>query len=259
MGFEPIIFGKTGIQTGRLGIGSSYGVPPEAIEEAFDYGINYFYWGMLRKEKMAEGIRRIVKKDRERAVIVIQTVGRGNRWIKTSLHRGLKRLGIEYADVLLLSWFKKKPTQRTIDTVLELKEKGLIRFIGAASHKRPFFAEIDKENFFDIFHLRYSAAHRGAEKDIFPYLNKDESTGIVSYTATRWKQLLKDRKMPKGEKTPTAVDCYRFVLSNPNVHVCITGPKNLEQLRQNMKVIELGPMNEDELAWMKRVGDYIHK
>lgn len=259
MGFEPVILGRTGIKAGRLGIASSYGVPPEAVEEAFDHGINYLYWGMLRKEKMAKGIRRVVKKNREKAIIVIQTYMRSPYLIKRSLDRGLKRLGVDYADVLLISWYKKRPPQRTIDTALELKEKRLIRFIGLSSHHRPIFAKIDREKIFDIFHIRYSAAHRGAESDIFPLLNKENPTGIVTFTATQQGRLLEDKKMPKGEKTPAAVDCYRFALSNPNVHICITAPKNLNQMRQNLKAVELGPMSEEELAWMRRVGDYVYK
>lgn len=49
MQFEPVILGKTGMQAGRLGVAASYGIPPEAVEEAFDHGVNYFYWGALRR------------------------------------------------------------------------------------------------------------------------------------------------------------------------------------------------------------------
>ena len=207
---------------------------------------------------MAEGIRRVVKKNRDKAIVVIQTYIRSPYLIRRSLRKGLKKLGLDYADVLLLSWYSKRPSQKTIDAALELKEKGFFRFLGLSSHHRPLFPVLDKENIFDIFHIRYSAAHKGAEKDIFPYLRKENPTGIVSFTATRWGQLLKDSRMPKGEKTPTAVDCYRFVLSNPNIHVTVSGVKSLKQMRENLKALELGPMSEEEIAWMRRVGDYVH-
>ena len=40
--------------------------------------------------------------------------------------------------------------------------------------------------------------------------------------------------------------CYRFVLTNPKVHVVLTGPRNREQLSQNLDAIKQGPLEPDE-------------
>jgi predicted aldo/keto reductase-like oxidoreductase len=64
--------------------------------------------------------------------------------------------------------------------------------------------------------------------------------------------------MPPGEKPMTAVDCYRFVLSNPAIDVCMSGAKTLEQVRENLAVFDSGPMSEDELARMRRIGCHVH-
>lgn len=258
MGFEPIILGRTGLKVGRLGISAGYGVPADAIEEAFEQGVNHFYWGAFRRRMMAEGIRRIAKKNRERIVVVLQ-----NYWpiaflIPKSVERGLKELGLDYADILLFSTFRRRPNQRTIDAALKLKERGLIRHLGLASHNRPLFPKVEKEKVFDVLHVRYNAVHRGAEKGVFPYLPDQNGPGIVIYTATCGTKLLRQDYMPKGARTPKAIDCYRFVLSHPSVHVCTSGPKNLEETRQALKILELGPMTPEELAWMQRVGDYVY-
>ncbi len=50
---EPTILGRTGLKVRRLGMGSSYGAPAAAYEEAFERGCNYFYWGALRRGGMA--------------------------------------------------------------------------------------------------------------------------------------------------------------------------------------------------------------
>ena len=81
----------------------------------------------------------------------------------------------------------------------------------------------------------------------------------MAFTATSWKQLLNPKRIPPGERVPTATDCYRFVLSNPAVDVCMTGPANEAQADDALRAIDLGPMSEEELAWMRRVGDFIHK
>jgi hypothetical protein len=39
----------------------------------------------------------------------------------------------------------------------------------------------------------------------------------------------------------------------------MTGPATEAQAEDALRAIELGAMNDDELAWMRRVGDHIHK
>jgi aryl-alcohol dehydrogenase-like predicted oxidoreductase len=170
----------------------------------------------------------------------------------------LKKIGTGYADILLLGYYMKRPRQGIIDGALEMKEKGLVKYIGILSHNRKLFPELHEEGIFDIFHFRYNAAHRGAEKDVFPYIDGESKPGMVSYTATRWKQLINPKKTPRNEKTPKASDCYRFVLSNPSVDVCMMGVKSHGQLQENLSVLEQGPMSEDELNWMRRVGDHVY-
>jgi predicted aldo/keto reductase-like oxidoreductase len=70
--------------------------------------------------------------------------------------------------------------------------------------------------------------------------------------------LLGHRRIPRTEKTPTAADCYRFVLAQPAVNVCMTGPADATQFQQALEALDRGPMSEDELAWMRRVGDAIY-
>jgi aryl-alcohol dehydrogenase-like predicted oxidoreductase len=57
---------------------------------------------------------------------------------------------------------------------------------------------------------------------------------------------------------PDAATCYRFVLSNPNVDVCLTAPSNIRQLEANLKALEQGPLSDEELAWMREFGDVVH-
>ena len=258
MSFEPTTLGRTGLKVGRMGLAAAYGVPAVAIEEAFERGVNYFYWGALRRGMMAEGIRRLAKKNRERMVVVVQNYWPWAKLVPKSLQRALKELKLDYADVLLFSTFRRRPNRRAIDTALKLKDKGLIRHLGLACHHRPRFAEVEKENIFDVFHIRYNAVHRGAENDVFPLLPEKDGPGIVIFTATCHTKLLRRSYIPRNEKTPKAIDCYRFVLSHPSVHVCISGPQNLKQSRENLKILEMGPIIEKELAWMRRVGDHIY-
>ncbi|MGB5923795.1 MAG: hypothetical protein WBH36_16345, partial [Syntrophobacteria bacterium] len=207
---------------------------------------------------MCQAIKNICRKGkRDELIVVIQSYSRSAFLLEVLYRRALKLLALDHADVLLLGWYRKKPPQRILDKANAMKNKGMFRFLALSSHNRRLFPELAKENIFDIFHLRYSAAHRGAESETIPYLEGKNSPDIVSYTATRWGQLLQEKNMPPGESAPASSDCYRFVLSHPAVDVCMTGPKNLQQMREALRTLDLGPLGGDELERMRKIGDHI--
>lgn len=264
---EPATLGRTGLQVGRLGVGASYGIAAAPLERAFhEHGVNYFYWGSMRRHGMRDAIRAIAKTDRERLVVVLQSYDRTGALMRPFHERGLRALGIDRADVLLLGWHNRYPSRRVIDAALALKEAGLARFIAISGHERPLYAKYAEEakrdpesSPFDIFMFRYNAAHRGAETEIFPHLDDSTSRpGVTCYTATRWGQLLDPKRMPSGERPLTAAECYRFVLSNPKVDLCMTGPKNAEQLDAALEALAAGPLDEDDMARIRRIGDHVH-
>jgi len=258
----PRILGKTGRKVGRLGVAASYGAPPEAFEEAFERGCNYFYWGSMRKGGMREAIRHICGKGkRDDLVIAMQSYSRSALLMEAFFKAGLKRLGLDHADVLILGWHNKRPAQKILDRALSMKERGLFRFLALSGHNRSLFPALAEESLFDIFHIRYNAAHRGAEQDIFPHvprLSGDAGPGLVSYTATRWGQILNPHKMPANEPPPSGSDCYRFVLSHPAVDVCMCGPKDRAQMTEALRTLELGPLSDQEMERMRRIGDHVH-
>jgi aryl-alcohol dehydrogenase-like predicted oxidoreductase len=258
---EPRILGRTGLKVGRLGVAAAYGVPAAALEEAFERGCNYFYWGSLRRAGMAQAIKNLCGRGRrDDLVIVVQSYARIPALMEAFCHRALRSLGLEYADVLLLGWYSRQPPEYLLARAKALKAQGKFRFLGLSGHNRKLFPDLAKEGLFDIFHVRYNAAHRGAETETFPALVELDPAvrpGVVSYTATRWGQLLQQKHMPPGEAAPPAADCYRFALSHPAVDVCMTGPKDLGQMREALRALDLGPLEKAELARLRRVGDYL--
>jgi aryl-alcohol dehydrogenase-like predicted oxidoreductase len=250
----------TSLDVGRIGLGSSFGVDASDLEYAFDHGINYFYWGSIRRPGFGEGIRRLARRDRDGIAVALQSYA---RWPAALLRRavdsGLRRLQLDYADVLLLGWFNQRPPQSILDTALELRERGRVRHLMMSGHQRSFFPEMAREGIFDLFMVRYNAAHRGAETDVFPLLPEGEARpAICAYTATRWGSLLDPKKAPRGENVPGAGDCYRFVLSQPGVDMTLCGPANREHVRAACEALAKGPMDEGEQAWMRRVGDHLY-
>ncbi len=257
--FTERILGGTGLKVGPLGLAASYGAPAEAFEEAFDRGCNYFYLGSGRHRA---GMKRAVRNlcalgQRDKMVVAIQSYARYGLLTEHFFKRNLRAMGLERADILILGWHNRRPSEKLVERALVLKKKGMFRFLGMSGHNRRLFPKMASTGQFDLFHIRYNAAHRGAEEDTFPYLTGNDKPGIVTYTATRWGQLLNSKKMPTGDSVPEPSDCYRFVLSNPVVDVCMCGPKDISQLRDALRTLELGPLAAEDMERMKRIGDYI--
>ena len=254
--------GRSGLRVSKLGLGSSFKAPTASYHEAFERGVNYFYWGSIRRSLMGDAIREIAAQKREELSIVLQSYSRFAWQLTRSVEGAIRKLGIDYGDMLLLGWHNQAPSRAVLDAALDLKERGRVRTIGLSSHRRSLFPELLDEESYAIWHLRYNAVPRGAERDVFPKLEgraPSDRPGIVTYTTTSWGQLCDRAKTPPGEKTPSGTDCYRFALSHPDVDVCLAGPNNEDQMRQALDALELGPMSEEERAWMSRVGDHIYR
>lgn len=251
--FSRTTLGRTGLRVGRLGVSASYGVPAAAVERAFDEGVNYLYWGSRRLGGFADALRHLAPQ-RERFVLVLQSYSRVAALVGWSIERALKSVRLDHADILLLGMWNKPVPPRMLDAARKLRERGLVRFLAVSTHKRPLVPSIAEGRDFDVIHFRYNAAHTGAEREIFPNLPDGNRPGMVAFTATSWRQLLKAKNVPHGEKPPTAADCYRYVLSRPEVNVCLTGPANAAQMDQALDALRRGPMSKSELEWMRRIG-----
>jgi aryl-alcohol dehydrogenase-like predicted oxidoreductase len=262
-GFGRVRLGRTGFEVCRLGIASGYGAPGAALKRAFERGVNYIFWGSRRTESFGAALKRLGSQ-RERLVLVIQSYTRVAGLLGSSLERALRRLSFDHADILLLGLWNKPVPARILDAARNLQQRGLTRFLAVSTHKRTMAPQFAAGRDFDVIHFRYNAAHPGAEKDIFPRLPASGRPGMVAFTATSWRQLMGKapwqgilpgaRRPPKTERVPTAADCYRYVMTQPGVDVCLTGPANVEQMDQALESLRLGPMSDDELEWMRRVG-----
>jgi predicted aldo/keto reductase-like oxidoreductase len=65
--------------------------------------------------------------------------------------------------------------------------------------------------------------------------------------------------MPPGESPLTASECYRFALSDPHVHVAITGAGTDEEMRHTVGVLKAGVLHEDEMARVRAIGDHVYR
>lgn len=259
--FSRRVLGATGREVGPIGLGSSYGLPGREVERAFERGVDFFLWGSRRRGDFGRGLREVARKDRARATIAIQTYARAAWTMPGSVERALRALGTDYVDILCLAWWNGMPPARIVDRAMALRDSGKVRRLMVSCHERPTFARFIDDGRYDALMLRYNAAHPGAEREVFPFVeaagSREQRPGVVAFTATRWGTLLQPRFTPEGDRTPSASDCYRFALSHPTVEVCLSGPRNAVELDEALAAVERGPLDEAEVAWMRRVGAHV--
>ena len=264
--------GATGLSVSRLGLAALSvrmpGTPgsalePEDVERAFhEQGINTFLVHPMMKT-LCEGVRRLVRAGhRDELVLVSEASFPFGRLIRRALEKNLKALGTDRLDAWLLGWIQKEWWVRDSvwSEMQKERERGDVRAIGFSSHDRPLAAKLGRELPADVLMIRYNAAHRGAESEVFAALAElgDRRPGVIAYTATRWGMLLEplpDRGFPQGM---SGGDCYRFVLEHPVVDAVWCAPRTAAELAEDVTAVQSGPLDPKRIEEIRRYGDAVH-
>ena len=260
MGFsETVTLGATGLRTRRMGIGADQGVSASTLRWAFEHGLNYFYWGSRRTPGMQQAIRELSPAHRDDMIVAIQVYDTTGLTMGMSVRRALRRLKLDYADVLILGKRDRPVARRIEDHAQRLREAGHVRHLCVSAHDRSAYQTHLSRGIYDLIMVRYNCAHPGAEREVFPLLEEaSPRPGVIVYNSTRWGHLFDDAWIPDGEPTPAPTHLYRHALSHPDVDMVLTAPKSQQHLEDNIRALEQGPLSEDECAWLARVGKHVH-
>lgn len=254
--------GRSGLKTSRLGIGSTFNASSKVIEDAFHRGVNYLYWGTVRQPDFAKAMLNLAKNHRDDLVLTIQSYSNDPNTIEPEIDQCLKESKQEYYDFLLLGNRMEKPHDGFLEVFERMRDRGKVRFLSLSSHNRPMLPTLlndyeKGDSPYDFIMLRYNAVHRGAEKDVFPFVGEDHPL-IMVYTATRWGHLVDKSKMPAGEEPLSGKDCYRYSLSHPAVDMVLCGPANERQMDEALAALEEGPINDEERERIERIGAHLY-
>jgi predicted aldo/keto reductase-like oxidoreductase len=260
--FTHTRLGRLGNEVCRLGLSASYRPGKRAVFRAVDAGVNYFFCFGIDTQ-MTGALRDILPRERHRFVVAAGAYNYiwGHQNLKSTLEKRLRELRTDYIDLFHFLGVARANQfgPRVRDELAALREDPRVRGISISTHDRKLAGELAADGSLDGMMVRYNAAHRGAEQDVFPNLAAHDPA-VISFTATRWRYLLRrPRTWPRERPVPTAEMCYRFVLSNPHVDVCLTAPSNERQLKENLQVLEKGSLAEDEMSFMREFGDLVHR
>jgi aryl-alcohol dehydrogenase-like predicted oxidoreductase len=185
--------------------------------------------------------------------------------ILRGVEQSLVRMRTDHLDVVQ---FHISPSRKeleehgAIETVLELKRAGTVRFIGI-SGTVPHLAGHIAMSVFDVFQIPYSAVEREHESLIATAARAGAGTVIRGGAAKgaptdgkregaqwdRWQRMRVDDLL--DGLTPMEF-VLRFTFSHPDLHTNIVGTINPDHLRHNIEVLRQGPLPADVYAEVKR-------
>jgi aryl-alcohol dehydrogenase-like predicted oxidoreductase len=254
--------GKLGVPVCRLGLSATYRPGRATIHKALDEGLNYFfYFGF--DTQIPGVLREAIRGRRDQYVLATGAYNYifAHQNLRRTLERRLRQMRTDYIDVFhFLGILKPKEFNAKVREELQaIRESGQVRAVAVSCHDRKFAVELTRQGVLDAIIIRYNAAHRGAETEIFPQLPESDPA-VISYTATRWRYLIhRPKHYPENGRVPAAGMCYRFVLSNQAVDVCLTAPSNLKQFEANLAEVRRGPLDAEDMQFMRDFGDVVYR
>lgn len=264
--------GATGLQVSPLGLAgmavrfggpAAPGLKPDDVERAYhEHGVNTFL-AHHRMGAICEGVRRLVKAGhRDDLVLASELSLPFGGSARRGLDKHLRVLGVDHLDLWLVGWVRWRWYLRPAvwDELLRLKQSGRVRALGFSCHDRKLATAIARELPIDVLMIRYNAAHRGAEREVFEPLRElgDRRPGIVAYTATRWGMLLSPLPKSGFEQGMSGPECYRFVLGHDMVDTVWCAPRSTDELREDAAGALAGPLEQGRYAEVRAFGDAVH-
>jgi predicted aldo/keto reductase-like oxidoreductase len=237
-------FGKPVCRLGLASRGDGQ-LSVDDVHHALDRGVNFLNWpgtaDALSRTIAALGPRR------ESVVVCTQFSARTAAEAAAELRAILAALATDYIDVLTF-YYVEKPWEwdelcgprGALAYCRAACREGVIRSLGLTTHQRKLAAAVARSRAVDLLMIRYNAAHRGAEQEVFPVTDA-LGMPVIAYTALRWGALLRPTPDdPPGFVVPRAPLWYRFVLQSPSVAVALMAPQDRAELDEDLSVLETG-------------------
>lgn len=257
----------------RLGLAShgSTAITAEDVLYAVSRGVNFLNWsGFAEGPPDDEAFPAAVAalgRDRDRVAVCVQFAARTAAAAARELRSVLAAVRSDYLDVLTLysveradEWESLAAPGGVVEYFRTAKEDRVVRRLGETSHQRPLAAMMVASGLLDCVMVRYNAAHRGAERDVFPE-TAARGLPVIAYTALRWGALLRPTPDdPPGFVPPPAPAWYRFVLQHPAVSVALSAPHTRAELDEDLQVLSVSaPLPADEYESLARHGQRVRR
>jgi aryl-alcohol dehydrogenase-like predicted oxidoreductase len=208
--------------------------------------------------------------------------------LRESVEESLRLLSRDMIDILMIhepdrpgeyDWWADAEnfTGPVLDLMRELKQDGVIRAMGIGGTTAYGMADIIKTGQFDVVltAFNYSLLWREAEQEVLPAAIA-ENMGIIIGSPLQQGALAQryDEEVRYGARwlspprrqqflalyafldeldMPLAELALRFVISNPHVSATLMGARSPQEVEQNVRAIEKGPLPQDVLIRLDEI------
>jgi len=265
----------------------------ESIKISYENGVNFFdtapVYGFGHSEKL---IGKALKPVRDKVILATKC---GLRWGKESLSslrkdasresileeidQSLRRLDTDWIDLYQVHWPDAATSQKeTMETLLEIKNKGKIRYIGVSNYSAEQIKESLKYVKITSLQPEFSLLAREIEKDTVP-LCLEKKIGIIAYSPlasgvltgkydknTKFKdwrskgiignftgqgfvenvsKVDRLKEVSQEEEKTCGQTAINWVLRQPGLVTALVGVKNSSQMKENLKAIGWQPSKEN--------------
>lgn len=246
-------FGSLG-RVCRLGLAAHMNgrLTEKDVLEAVERGVDFLNWAGT-PDYLSRAVTSLGKR-RPKVKVCVQFEARTASDAERELSGILRELHSDYVDVLTFyyveqakEWEQIAGPGGALEYCRRVQEQGKVRLLGLTSHQRKLASAIARSGLIDMLMIRYNAAHRRAENEIFP-VTQPLGMPVVTYTSLRWGALLEPTAAdPAGFRTPAAPQWYRFVLQHPGVTVALMAPCEHKELEENLTILDdPGPLAQEE-------------
>ncbi|MBI2190918.1 MAG: aldo/keto reductase [Planctomycetes bacterium] len=246
--------------------------PPEhgiqVVQRALDMGINYFDTAPLYGSGRSEEILGMALRNETRPFFLATKVGYFPEpfdYTRATVWRGfedsLKRLGRDRVDLIQIheseraGWEGIFGKGRTLEALREIRQQGLARGIGITGSDLDLMSRAVRTGEFDtvITYLQYDLLVQTANRELIPtaaehgvavILGSPLHAGLLGSKRDRWLEkrfatlrprLERLEAVLQGEREPMSRIGLRFLLSNPNVTVVLSGVSDIPELEDSVR------------------------
>jgi len=258
MQYRP--YGRTGVKVSALGFGCmrfpmkkgkvdrDLAVP--MLQRGYERGINYFDTGKWYCSQDSEATLGEAVKGMDRSKIYLSTkYAQAHRTaddLREKFETSLKLMQVDYIDFYHmwgLGWEKYTTHMANkggpLEAFLKLKEEGLVRHLSTSFHSKPDeLKQLVDTGHFETILCQYNLLDRANEESIAYAASKGVGVAIMGPVGGGRLGVPSDKitgtlGAPARVSTPELA--LRFVLSNPNVSVALSGMSTMQQVEENVE------------------------
>lgn len=263
---EYVNLGKTGLKVSKLCFGGLTVGPLQAnmdleegakvIAAAFDMGINFIDTAKLYKTYPY--IKRAIELSKNKNIIVSsKSYDYTYEGMRESVKEAMDNMGLKKISIFSLheqeSRLTLKGHSEALRYLIDAKKQGIIDAVGVSTHAVEVVEAACTMDEIDVIHpivnIKGLGIIDGSIEDMLKAIEKAAKCGKGIYSM---------KPLGGGNLMGNAMECFNFVLKNPNIHSVAVGMQSLEEVYTNVAIFEGRNVDKDIIDKLKKRKRKLH-